>query len=108
MNNGTDGKDDGMQRVDGAADPAWKRAADVAVLGAALALPKLTSDDVHQRISPNVSTRDLRALGPVMVRAAKEGWIEKAYVPGRETTRPSSHRRPLQVWLSLVFKGKAT
>ena len=106
MSNGQDGKDDGMRRVDAHANEAWKMAADIATVTAALALPKLTADDVHKRINPNVYTHDLRALGPVMKRAARNGWIEKAPEPGRETMRPSSHRRPLQVWNSLIYKGE--
>lgn len=99
------GRADGMARADEAADEDWKAAAEVAVITAAKALPLLTSDDVMRCIDPTVSTHELRAMGPVMMRAAKAGWIEKANLPGRLSQRPSLHASPRTVWKSLLFTG---
>ena len=47
----------------------------------------------------------MRALGPVMQRAAKAGWIEKSLKPNRSCARPTNHLRPLQVWDSLIYRA---
>jgi hypothetical protein len=102
-----DGKKDGMARVEEHADKDWKEAAENAVVEAALASPLLTSDDVMIRIDPGVETHELRALGSVMLRAAKNGWIEKAPLPPVNCARPSRHCAPLTVWKSLLFRSDA-
>jgi hypothetical protein len=108
MGKGDDGKHEGMARAERAANPVWTRAAMEATLEAAKILPKLTTDDVLLMIDPSVSTHEMRALGPVMQNAAREGWIEKAQtLPVNCATRPSNHSRPLQVWRSLVYRGDA-
>jgi len=104
---GKRGKDDGMDRADRHANEAWKQAADEAVLRTAKEQPKLTTDDMLQRMPPGVKTHEMRALGPVMLRAAKNGWIEKSLNPYRMSTRKINHRRPLQVWDSLLFKRQS-
>jgi hypothetical protein len=96
-------KAEGMARVDEHANEAWKAAAQRAVLEAARALPQLTADDVMARIDPSTKTRDRRALGPVMTRAAKAGWIEQADVLPVKCGRPSRHAAPITVWKSLLF-----
>lgn len=96
-------KEEGMERVDAAADDDWKDAAERAVKDAARSLPEITSDDVMARIAPDVRTHELRALGPVMSRAAKAGWIRKADKAPRLCARPSRHRAPLTVWTSLIY-----
>jgi hypothetical protein len=101
---GKRGKDDGMGRADRNANEAWKQAADEAVLKTAREKPVFTTDDVLQRIPENVLTHEMRALGPVMLRAAKNGWIEKSLSPNRSSRRPTNHLRPLQVWDSLIHK----
>jgi len=101
---GKRGKDDGMGRADENANEAWKRAADEAVLKTAREKPVLTTDDVLERMPAGVKTHEMRALGPVMLRAAKNGWIEKSLHANRSTARPTNHLRPLQVWDSLLFR----
>lgn len=45
-----------------------------------------------------------RAMGAVMRRAQKEGWISptQEFVP---TTRVKSHKSPTRVWASLIHEG---
>lgn len=80
----------------------------MAALDAAMALPELTSDDVIERIPESFRTHELRALGPVMVRAAKWGWIAKSDRAGRNSRRASLHASPRTVWRSLLYKGEAS
>lgn len=99
-------KAEAMARVEEHADTSWKAAARQAVLNAARELPRFTSDDVMDRIGGEVSTHELRALGPVMLAAAKCGWIAKvdcAAVPSRRT---SLHASPRTVWRSLIVVAK--
>ena len=102
---GDAGKKDGMSRADRHANAAWKYAADVATLEAALDLQELTADDVVQRMDPTVDTHEWRALGPVLTRAAKAGWIEKANGKTKNCERANCHSAPLTVWRSLVYQG---
>lgn len=104
MTNGYALKQEGMARVDDHAAEEWKREAIMAVYRTAIALPELTSDDVMRCINPDVRTHELRAMGPVMMRAAKFHWIVKADQPARNSERPSLHASPRTVWRSLLFK----
>lgn len=103
---GRAGRDQGMARVDAAANEAWKRASVIALVESAIALRELTSDDVKDRTPSTVWTHDERGLGPIMVTAARDGWIEKTerFVPSRYTSR---HVAPIRVWKSLLFRGDA-
>ena len=69
-----------------------------------------TADDVYdlyfavpKHLRPG--THEHRAMGPVMNQAAKEGWCEKAGVPGIPSRRPSLHASPRTVWKSRIFEG---
>jgi hypothetical protein len=106
---GEEGKRLGMARAQASANPAWMAAAAKAVAEAAKQFSTLTTDHVISLIDPSIKTHEMRAMGPVMRSAAKDGLIEKAmYEPPRKcATRPSNHRRPLQVWKSLIFRGKS-
>lgn len=94
-----------MRQVDDNANAAWKAAAYDAVERAAKERPYLTTDDVVLRISDNVNTHEWRALGPIMRKAAKLKWIEKATgVDALFCQRRSRHSAPLQVWKSLIYE----
>lgn len=82
-----------------AADEEWKRRAFEAVEKTCRARPEFISDDVW-RIGGLPSTREDRALGPILVKARKAGLCEKT-----AESRPSirSHRSGKPVWRSLVF-----
>lgn len=101
---GKAGKAEGMGRAERHANPAWMLAAEQAVLEAARELSTITADDVMRRIPPDVDTHEKRALGPVMMKAAKAGIIEKAIALPRNSTRPNQHSAPITVWKSNVYK----
>ena len=106
MDDGSAGKKKGMGDADRAANPAWKAAADLAVLRTAHECRTLTRDDVEARMPAGVKTHENRAWGAVMLRAARDGLIVKSALPHVNCTRPSRHRAPLQVWDSLIYGGE--
>lgn len=61
--------------------------------------PELTSADVYEALQ--VEPHDYRALGAVMRRGQKAGWIEATltFIPD---PRPHVHRTPLRVWRSKI------
>jgi len=93
-------RDEAMERVEKHASPEWKAAAQAAVFKAATELEFLTSEDVIRRIDPKAKTHTLKALGPTMKSAAKDGWIVKA-----NKVVPALRRRmtPINVWKSLIY-----
>lgn len=93
-----------MGRADDHADADWKDAALAAVYAAALERQTLTSEHVLPLIDKRYTTHDLRALGPVLVRAAKLGWIEKT---GQYQPSARRHMSPLTLWESLLY-GRAS
>jgi hypothetical protein len=98
-------KAEAMARVERAADEAWKQAAYETVEKVARERPYLTADHVMENIPPDVHTHELRALGPVMLKAARNDVIEKAPVPAVNCTRANCHAAPLTVWHSLIWDG---
>ena len=102
MTSGEQLKFDGMKLVDENADPDWKHAADRAVEDLALTRRMFTSDDVRALLA-TIETHELRALGPVMLRAARKGLIAKAGFD--YSTSPSRHKAPVQVWRSLLHEA---
>lgn len=92
-------RDIALERVDRAADPAWKDAAYDAVVETARTLPEFISDDVWV-IGGLPSTREDRALGPVFQRIARDRVAVKT-----DRVRPSvrSHLSGKPVWRSLIF-----
>ena len=95
-------KEEGMGRAEDNADEAWKAAALTAAYTAAKEMPYLITDDVVKRIPDTVRTHEMRAMGRVMLNAAKAGWIIKADTPGLPSSRPSLHHSPRTVWRSLI------
>lgn len=53
---------------------------------------------------PNVRTHEPRAMGSIMRKAVKHGWVQKTdrYV---STNRPIAHGKPIAVWQSLAYGG---
>ena len=100
-------KQDGMGQVAANADERWKLAMEAALIATARRLSQFTADDVFitlYRSNPYPpETHDRRALGPIMLAAAKSGICRKADdVPWVPTQRRSRHAAPLQVWRSLI------
>ena len=95
---------DGMERADKHAEPGWKELALEAVRQTALAHETFTVDDVwvtEPGLEQYVMQLELRAMGPVLTRAKKEGWIE-ATGNFRTGARVSIHGNPRRVWRSLI------
>lgn len=92
-------RDRALRKVDEHADEAWKQQALEAVRRTAKQLPDFISDRVWD-VGGLESTREDRALGPVFLRAARLGWIEKT-----DRVRPSvrSHGSGKTVWRSRLF-----
>jgi hypothetical protein len=98
--------DDAIERSEAHADPDWKEAAFDAVRRCAQALPVLIVDDVWKHMTGNVDTHDNRALGPVMLRAKREGLIESTGTFRHSYLR--NHGTPRPLWKSLIFSSGQT
>lgn len=98
-------RDQAMRQVDEAANEQWKFAAFAATVEAARNLPTLTADDVQEILATkDVATHEGRAMGPVMMRAKREGVIE-ATPDFRSSKRANLHAMPKRVWKSLIHSG---
>lgn len=86
--------------VENNASSQWNEHALEAVKRAAHIHAVFTVEQVHPFITEPV--HDSRALGPVMRRAAKLGFIERIPDAYRISKRPESHARPLALWRSRI------
>ena len=93
--------DRAVRRVEQHADPQWLAEALAALRSVAEKQALFTTDDVWDRLDLEGFGRiaEPRALGAVMRRAAKLGWVEPTdwTRPGR---RKVAHGRPVRVWRS--------
>ncbi len=96
-------KTEAMAQVEAHARVEWKDAALEAVRAAALASPSFIVDEVWPHLDDDVQTHELRAMGPVMRRAATLGYIAPTdrY---RLSSRISAHKNPRRVWRSLIYE----
>ena len=60
----------------------------------------LTTDDVWTRIEHLPKPNDPRALGPVMLRAQRNGLLTRSG-SFRVSQHKANHKRPVAVWLSV-------
>lgn len=60
----------------------------------------LTTDDVWMRIEHLPKPNDPRALGPVMLRAQRNGLLTRSGA-FRVSQHKANHKRPVSVWLSV-------
>lgn len=98
-------RDDGMQTVDENADEEWRRVMSELVVKVAKQRRTFTSDDVFDLLDAlprKPVTHDLRAFGPVMMRAIKDGVCRKADRASIPSRRASLHASPRTVWESLI------
>ena len=100
-----------MTRVNDNANTSWKNLMLSLVTKTARQMPSFTTDDVFERFwslpeETRPETHDRRALGPVMLKAAKLGICRKSDGPWVPTARASRHAAPLQVWKSLIYEVK--
>jgi len=94
-------RDEGMGLVDAHADSEWRHVALGMVYECAAVNRTFTADDVWELIPEYVYTHEPRALGPIMVRAVKEGWI-RASGNFQPSKRESRHACPVRVWVSKI------
>lgn len=93
-------RDDGMARADAHASPRWKRDAEAFLMQYLVDHPTLFVDDVWDAGLPH--TDDDRALGPIMHRLSRKGFMRKD-----GTFRPSvrSNLTEKPVWKSLLYRA---
>lgn len=93
-------RDAAIAQVDEHANPTWKEWALDAVQRVCEEGKPFTTDDVWLELSgteSQVRTHEPRAMGAVMQRAAKLGWVEPMN-EWRQSTRPECHANPKRVW----------
>lgn len=91
-----------IDRVEMNANEEWKATALAIVRNLARRVPQFTSDSVwHELDKSDIKTHENRALGAVIIKAIKLGYIEPtgAY---QKSTRPECHRRPIAVYASRI------
>lgn len=100
-------KEDGMSRVEANATAGWSELMFGLVIEVAKSQSRFTSDDVFNLAETRmpISTHDLRAFGPVMMKAARQNICRKANVAAVPSRRASLHASPRAVWESMI-KGK--
>lgn len=95
-------RDRSLREVIDAADEEWKRAAWAAIEIVARTHATFGADTVWEYGLPK--PRVPRAIGPIMIRAVREGLCEKiGYV--RQGAQRSRHAAPIMVYRSLVFQA---
>ena len=101
-------RDEAMGRVDANAAEEWKAVALRAVAWLAKSHDLITCEDVRDALEeyyPGVGVHDMRALGPVMRRAARAGLIHATSDFIKSVRRHSS---PIRVWRSRTYpRGRA-
>jgi hypothetical protein len=106
---GRRGKADGMLRAEHHADAYWWQCMLESGREVALRKPYLFTDDIVKfclEKHPNVWTHEKRAIGPLMREMCRLGY----FVPTQdwvESAQKQCHRRPMRVWFSLLYRGKA-
>lgn len=98
---------DGIDRAEKHADDEWMLFALAAVCRVSRQKRTFTADDVAEvmsKIPTPPETHEKRAMGPVMMRAAKLGWCEQTDEYTR-SSRAEQHGCPKRVWRSLQFRG---
>lgn len=92
-------RDVALARVDGAADPLWRAAADRIIRELAASGVEFTTDDVWSRLDrTGTATHEPRALGALLKAAAQRG-IVRATDRYRNSVRVECHARPVRVWV---------
>lgn len=97
-------KEYSMQQVKEHADMDWRIEASKIVRHLARTREKFTTDAVWYLLEQftDVSTHEPRAMGPIMLAAAKHGMIQ-ATDQTVKSVRAVNHQRPIQVWRSLIY-----
>ena len=94
-------RDEALVRVERNAHEVWKDVALEAVYQAALVNGKFIVDEVWRYMPSGVSTHELRAMGAVMQKAVKAGWITGTG-EYRSSAKVTTHKGLRHVWQSLI------
>jgi hypothetical protein len=101
---------EGIERAEEHADSEWFLFALMSLCRVAKSKPKLTADDVaeymeriaHEMTGKPPETHEKRAMGPVMIRGMRQGWIQRT--DQYDTCRRSNqHNCPKRLWVSLIY-----
>ena len=95
----------GMEQSERHANAAWANSMLQAIHLTCRTCRRFNTDYVLKLYTGKEKTHDLRALGPLMRRAAKMGWCQLADAKPVNTARTSRHGAPLNMWDSLIFQG---
>ena len=98
---GEAGRDAAVARVERNADAPWKRAAMAAIYKVAGERSRFTADDVWDAMPDDAGTHEPRAMGAMMLQAAKAGVIA-ATEDYTQSHRSVRHAGPMRVWESRV------
>jgi hypothetical protein len=97
---------DALKRVDEHADPGWREVAYQCVIDVAKRCAAFTTDEILAELAQYpVRTHEGRALGPVMMRAARDNVIVATdqFVKSEAVSRHCASKR---VWASLIIDTK--
>lgn len=97
-------RDEAIERVEKNAEPVWKEECRSAIRHLAMSKAEITTDDVWEYLADlGVDLpHEVRAIGPMMIRASRDGWIT-ATDRYRNSHRVECHARPIRIWGSLIF-----
>jgi hypothetical protein len=97
-----------IESVDEHADDEWKTVADECAFQVAKREPIVMAEmvRVELRKHPYATTHTLRALGPVMSRARKNGWLKRTDRFAR--SGDETHGVPTVIWESLIYEKAAS
>lgn len=97
-------REEAIARVDAHAEEQWKQACRNAIMEIASIKAEFSTDDIWEFMYQNniEQPHENRAMGAVIREAHKLGIIKPTdrYV---NSLRPECHRRPIKIWLSLIF-----
>lgn len=107
----------GMQDADAHANETWKAVLDACVFNAARRLQVVTVEDVRKELiavneirkaqgKPEVTTHNLSAFGPAMIRAKEKGILEWTPEVRRNKTAGTKGNL-MRCWRSNFYEGKA-
>ena len=96
---------EGMSAAEKHANIVWKAMVRHSIYRLALAQSHVTSDDVRIWMTtyhPEIQTHNKSALGPLLVAAAKRGWIQN--VDTMRSEIPVTHGKHITIWASLIHR----
>ena len=106
-NGGESGKESGMDRASQHATTEWKDAALNVIRHYAQHCEFVSANDLWAGMETlGIVTHENRASGPLFVKAAKLGWIQKTNTTIK-TTRAQRNSGDVRLWRSLLFSSIA-